>query len=94
MEEVAQRAEVSLSTVDRVLHGRSGVRAATVQRVMRAAADLGYVSQPEAYSALAPKPLKLAFLIPEGSNRFLRMLGDLIGYSHEHWEPYNVKCHA
>ena len=94
MEEVAQRAEVSLATVDRVLHGRSGVRAATVQRVMRAAADLGYVSQPEAYSALAPKPLKLAFLIPEGSNRFLRMLGDLIGYSQEHWAPFNVRCQA
>jgi LacI family transcriptional regulator len=94
MEEVAERAEVSLATVDRVLNGRSGVRAATVQRVMGAAADLGYVTQPEAYNALAPKPLKLAFLIPEGSNRFLRMLGDLIGYSQDHWAPFNVRCQA
>ena len=94
MDEVAQRAEVSLATVDRVLHGRSGVRAATVQRVMRAAADLGYVSHAQAVSALAPKPLRLAFLIPEGSNRFLRMLGDLIGYSQEHWAPFNVRCQA
>ncbi len=94
MEQVAQRAEVSLATVDRVLHGRSGVRPSTVQRVLRAAADLGYVEQPQARAAVAPKPLRLAFLIPEGSNRFLRMLGDMIGYSHEHWEPYNVKCHA
>src|SRR5688572_7762139 len=94
MEEVAQRAEVSLATVDRVLHGRTGVRASTVQRVMRAAADLGYVAQAEAWAAMAPKPLRLAFLIPEGSNRFLRMLGDLIGYSHEHWAPFNVRCQA
>ena len=94
MEEVAQRAEVSLATVDRVLHGRSGVRAATVQRVMRAAADLGYVSQAQALTAIAPKPLRLAFLIPEGSNRFLRMLGDMIGYSQEHWAPFNVRCQA
>jgi LacI family transcriptional regulator len=94
MEEVAQRAEVSLATVDRVLHGRTGVRASTVQRVMRAAADLGYVAQAQAWAAMAPKPLRLAFLIPEGSNRFLRMLGDLIGYSHEHWAPFNVRCHA
>lgn len=92
MEEVAQRAEVSLATVDRVLHGRTGVRASTVQRVMRAAADLGYVAQAQAWAAMAPKPLRLAFLIPEGSNRFLRMLGDLIGYSHEHWAPFNVRC--
>jgi LacI family transcriptional regulator len=94
MEEVALRAEVSLATVDRVLHGRSGVRAATVQRVLRAAADLGYVSQSEAWTAMAPKPLRLAFLIPEGSNRFLHMLGDLIGYSQEHWAPFNVRCQA
>jgi LacI family transcriptional regulator len=94
MEEVALRAEVSLATVDRVLHGRSGVRAATVQRVMRAAADLGYVSQAQAFSMLAPKPLRLAFLIPEGSNRFLRMLGDLVGSTQEHWAPFNVRCHA
>jgi LacI family transcriptional regulator len=94
MDEVAERAEVSLATVDRVLHGRSGVRAATVQRVMRAAADLGYVSQAQALAAVAPKPLRLAFLIPEGSNRFLRMLGDMIGYSQEHWAPFNVRCQA
>jgi LacI family transcriptional regulator len=94
MEEVALRAEVSLATVDRVLHGRSGVRAATVQRVMRAATELGYVSYAQAVSTLAPKPLRLAFLIPEGSNRFLRMLGDMIGYSQDHWAPYNVRCQA
>ncbi|MBA2961366.1 MULTISPECIES: LacI family DNA-binding transcriptional regulator [Ramlibacter] len=94
MEEVAERAQVSLATVDRVLHGRAGVRASTVQRVMRAAADIGYVSEAQARTTLGPKPLRLAFLIPEGSNRFLRMLGDLIGYSQEHWAPFNVRCQA
>ena len=94
MEQVALRAQVSLATVDRVLHGRSGVRASTVQRVMQAAAHLGYVPQAQALHALAPKPLRLAFLIPEGSNRFLRMLGDLIGSAQEHWAPFNVRCRA
>ena len=94
LEEVALRAKVSLATVDRVLHGRSGVRASTVRRVMEAAAHVGYVSQAQAWTALAPKPLRLAFLIPEGSNRFLHMLGDLIGSAQEHWAPYNVRCRA
>lgn len=94
MEAVAKRAAVSLATVDRVLHGRSGVRASTAQRVMRAAADLGYVSQAQAWTATESKPLRLSFLIPEGSNRFLRMLGDVIGYSQEHWAPFNVRCRA
>jgi LacI family transcriptional regulator len=94
MEEVAQRAQVSLATVDRVLHGRSGVRAATVQRVMQAASDVGYLVPGHAAAADAPRPLRLSFLIPEGSNRFLRMLGDVIGYSQEHWAPFNVRCQA
>ena len=76
MEEVALRAEVSLATVDRVLHGRSGVRAATVQRVMRAAADLGYISdaQAQARGAVGAKPLRLSFLIRE----FCRLSGETI----------------
>src|SRR5437870_4279636 len=94
MEEVAERAQVSLATVDRVLHGRSGVRASTVQRVMRAAADIGYVPESQAGPAVSSKQLRLHFLIPEGSNRFLRMLGDMIGYSHDHWAPFNVRCQA
>jgi LacI family transcriptional regulator len=94
IEDVAERAQVSLATVDRVLHGRGGVRPSTVQRVMQAASALGYVSQAQASDVLAPKPLRISFLIPAGSNRFLRMLGDLIGYSHEQWVPFNVRCHA
>jgi LacI family transcriptional regulator len=94
MDEVAQRAEVSLATVDRVLNGRSGVRASTMQRVMQAAAELGYVPAAQGAAVLGAKPLRLSFLIPEDSNRFLRMLGDLIGYSQEHWAPFNVRCQA
>ena len=94
IEDVAERAQVSLATVDRVLHGRGGVRPTTVQRVMQAATALGYVSQTPLAEATASKPLRIAFLIPAGSNRFLRMLGDLIGYAHEQWVPFNVRCQA
>ncbi|WP_432564035.1 LacI family DNA-binding transcriptional regulator [Kineococcus sp. SYSU DK003] len=38
--EIAQQAGLSTATVDRVLHGRAGVRAATVAEVHRAIADL------------------------------------------------------
>jgi LacI family transcriptional regulator len=68
--DVARLAGVSLATVDRVLNQRPGVRAATVQRVLKAAAELGYVMD-GALPASAPKPLRLAFLLPAGTNRFL-----------------------
>jgi LacI family transcriptional regulator len=96
--DIARLAGVSTATVDRVLNGRAGVRAGTVQRVMRAAAELEYLpaAAPPAQDApaptAAPRPMRLSFLLPAGNNRFIRMLGDMVQYSQEHWTPFNVRC--
>lgn len=92
--DIAQLSGVSTATVDRVLNQRLGVRNATAQRVLQAAATLGYLPQAELHAALQPQPLRLMVLIPEGSNRFLQMLGDVIGYAQDHWAPFNVRCQA
>lgn len=90
--DVAQRAGVSTATVDRVLHQRPGVRQATVQRVLKAAAELAYLPEGDLYARLAPPPLRITFLLPKDTSRFISMLGDMVGYSHEQWAPFNVKC--
>lgn len=90
--DIARTAQVSTATVDRVLNKRPGVRDATVQRVLKAAAGLGYLPERDLYAALAPRPLRLVFLLPSGTNRFIRMLGDMVGYAQEHWAPFNVVC--
>jgi LacI family transcriptional regulator len=77
--DVAHAAGVSTATVDRVLHGRAGVRPVTVERVVRAAAALGYILDTGPYAAQARRPQRLVFLLPEGSNRFLALLGQLVG---------------
>lgn len=92
--DVARLAGVSTATVDRVLNRRPGVRAATAERVLKAAAELKYLPENDLYAALAPQPMRLAFLLPAGTNRFIRMMGDTVGYLHEHWAPYNVRCHV
>jgi LacI family transcriptional regulator len=92
LSDVAARAGVSTATVDRVLNHRPGVRQNTVQRVLKAAAELGYLPEADLYAALAPPPMRLAFLLPAGTNRFIRMLGDTVAYSQDHWAPFNVKC--
>jgi LacI family transcriptional regulator len=61
-----------------VLHRRSGVRAATVERVLKAAAELRYVSEAELAAATTKPPMRLVFLLPAGTNQFLRMLAQLI----------------
>jgi len=89
--DVARLARVSTATVDRVLNKRPGVRAVTVQRVLKAAGDLDYILESE--PALAAQPLQqLTFLLPAGTNRYLQMLGRLIQDSGPQLSPLNVKC--
>jgi LacI family transcriptional regulator len=90
--DIAQAAGVSTATVDRVLNERPGVKASTRQRVMRVAGELNYLSEFELLRAMRPKPLKLKFLLPGGTNRFLQMLGDYIDYSERAFAPFNVQC--
>ena len=92
LRDVALAAGVSTATADRALHGRSGVRDATMQRVLKAAATLDYLPQAELYRAMRPPPMELVFLLPAGSNRYLRMLGDHLGYAQESLAPFNVRC--
>lgn len=92
--DLARHAGVSTATVDRVLHGRGTVRPATAQRVLRAAAALQYLPEADLWRAVQPPPLDLAFLLPAGTNRYLRMLGDGVGRATDALQPYNVHCHA
>lgn len=90
--DIAKQAGVSTATVDRVLHNRMPVRAATAQRVLKAAADLNYLAQDDLWKALRPEPMDIAFLLPSGTNRYLNMLGDTIKNAADMLTPYHVNC--
>ncbi len=90
--DVARLAGVGRATVDRVLKRRPGVKPATLQRVIEAAATLDYLPSQELFELLRPKPMRLAFLLPSGTNRYLRMLGEHISSAAERWEPFNATC--
>src|SRR5688572_26349593 len=90
--DIARAAGVSPATVDRVLNRRANVRAATAQRVIEAAAALAYLPRQALYEALRPKPMRLAFILPGGTNRYLRILGDHISSENPALAPYNATC--
>jgi len=92
--DVAAAAGVSTATVDRVLNGRPNVRAVTKQRVLAAAAELRYLPETDLLRSLQPAPMALAFLLPAGTNPYLKMLGDYIGYEHDALAPFNVHCRS
>ena len=72
LREIAREAGVSLATLDRVLHGRSGVREATARRVREAIARH---AAPGA-GANRARSMKFAFVMPEGANVFMQTIRD------------------
>ncbi len=76
MEDVAQAAGVSLSTVDRVMNLRANVRADTAQRIAEAAARLGFYGRNVIEQRLlAQRPtLRLGFLLQKRGVAFYQGL--------------------
>ncbi len=74
LQDVARESGVSLATVDRVLNGRAGVRARTVENVRATVQRLGYRPDPAAARLARPRPWRLCFVLPEGSNTFVSLL--------------------
>lgn len=70
--DVAREAGVSAATVDRVMNNRPGVRARTREIVVETARRLGYL--PDGVET-AVGTLELDFVLPEGTNSFIRTLG-------------------
>jgi LacI family transcriptional regulator len=75
--DIAEKAGVSLATIDRVLNGRPGVRATTRQRVEQAIVALGYVRDMAAANLAKGRTYALTFVVPGGDNAFM------IGLRHE-----------
>jgi LacI family transcriptional regulator len=71
---IAREAGVSPATVDRVLNQRDGVKPHTRAHVIAVAQNLGYLVGAVAQG----RPLRLAYLLPAGTNAFIRQLRDQI----------------
>lgn len=76
MSDLAQVAGVSLATVDRVINRRKGVKERTVHRVLEAAREIGFLSEAELERYTANRPPNIVFLLPAGTNPYLRLLGE------------------
>ena len=72
--DIAREAGVSLATVDRVLNGRPGVRAVTIEKVNRAVSELGFVRDTAAANLARRRQYRLLFLMPEPDNEFIQAL--------------------
>lgn len=89
---MANAAQVSTATVDRVLNARGGVREATISRVLKAATELGYVQESSKSGIVQAQPDNLIFLLPAGTNPYLRQLSALIRSKDSIAPAFNVRC--
>ncbi|OYR19369.1 LacI family DNA-binding transcriptional regulator [Brucella thiophenivorans] len=76
--DVAKAAGVSTATVDRVLNNRAGVSNRTREIVFNAAHSLGYIAGTLSEETVPLKSIKLAFVLPAGTNTFIANLHDQI----------------
>src|SRR5437899_703407 len=68
--EVARRANVSTATVSRALNGISTVDPTLARRVLRVAAEVGYVPNGQARALVRGRSTLLALIVPEITNAF------------------------
>lgn len=68
VKEIARRANVSIATVDRVLHNRKGVSEKTKEKISKIIEELNYKPNLLAQRLASRKTLRIATLIPESSS--------------------------
>ena len=76
--DIAKEAGVSLATVDRVLNGRPGVRALTIEKVRSAIERLGYIRDVSAANLARQRTYHMVFVVPEGDNEFYQAIRETI----------------
>ncbi len=72
--DIAEKAGVSLATVDRVLNNRPGVKAKTRALVEDAIAEIGYIRDVAAANLARRRLYRFVFIIPDSDNSFIDQL--------------------
>ena len=79
LKDIAREAGVSVATLDRVLHGRAGVREDTARRVRETIARHGFRPSAAGAELARRRPSTFAFVMPNGSNVFMQAILDNVG---------------
>ena len=78
LKDIAREAGVSVATLDRVLHGRAGVREDTARRVRETIDRYGFRPSSAAADLARRRSSRFAFVIPEGDNVFMQAIAGAV----------------
>jgi len=79
LKDIAREAGVSVATLDRVLHGRAGVREDTVRRVRETIDRYGFRPSAAAADLARRRASRFAFVMPKGGNLFMQSIVAAVG---------------
>ena len=79
LRDIAREAGVSVATLDRVLHGRAGVREDTARRVRETIERYDFRPSAAAAELAGGRSSRFAFVMPEGSNFFFQAIVANVG---------------
>lgn len=93
VKEIARLAKVSIATVDRVLHNRTGVSEKTKQKIQQIIKELNYQPNIVARTLASRKKLEFAIIIPAISNEtsFWQAPLDGIAQAESEFRQYGIK---
>jgi LacI family transcriptional regulator len=74
LRDIAREAGVSVATLDRVLHGRGGVRQETARRVQETIARHGFRPSAAGAELARGRSRRFAFVMPSGQNIFMDLI--------------------
>lgn len=78
LKDIAERANVSAATVDRVIHGRGNSRPETIERIRRAIDELGYRPNRAAAQLVRGRAWRIGVMMPATPISFLDGLAEAI----------------
>jgi LacI family transcriptional regulator len=79
LKDIAREAGVSVATLDRVLHGRAGVREETARRVRETIDRFGFRPSSAGAELARRRTSRFAFVMPEGANLFMQSITGAVG---------------
>lgn len=90
IQDVAQRAGVSVATIDRVLNRRPGVKPATVNRVESAIRELNYQPDRIAARLARNRDFRFWFVLPTTAGEFMMRIADEVNTMADRMAPERV----
>ncbi len=90
IQDVAQKADVSVATIDRVLNRRPGVKAATVEKVERVIRELNYQPDRIAARLARSRDYRFWFVLPTTAGEFMVRIGEEVEVMADRMSPERV----